>query len=72
MSVRKERLSPDHHEEKEVRKREKQRMEREKKEQKEKEKKEIEMKKKFKVSDSVTEIQGFVLCEIYNNVLKLV
>ncbi|KAK3567609.1 hypothetical protein QTP86_020285 [Hemibagrus guttatus] len=47
-SVRKERWSPDHHDEKEARKREKQRLEREKKEQKEKEKKENEMKKKFK------------------------
>ncbi|XP_017328524.1 uncharacterized protein si:ch211-188c16.1 isoform X2 [Ictalurus punctatus] len=49
-SVRKERSSPDHHEEKEARKREKQRLEREKKEQKEKEKKENEMKKKFKIT----------------------
>lgn len=50
-SVRKDRLSPDHQEEKEARKREKQRLEREKKEQKEKEKRENEMKKKFKVSE---------------------
>ncbi|KAK3546345.1 hypothetical protein QTP70_025756 [Hemibagrus guttatus] len=49
-SVRKERWSPDHHDEKEARKREKQRLEREKKEQKEKEKKENEMKKKFKIT----------------------
>ncbi|TTG32356.1 FYN-binding protein 1 [Bagarius yarrelli] len=49
-SVRKERWSPDHHEEKEARKREKQRLEREKKEQKEKEKRENEMKKKFKIT----------------------
>lgn len=55
-SVKKERWSPDHHDEKEARKREKQRLEREKKEQKEKEKKENEMKKKFKVSDSITHI----------------
>ncbi|XP_027011487.2 uncharacterized protein si:ch211-188c16.1 [Tachysurus fulvidraco] len=45
-SVRKERWSPDHHDEKEARKREKQRLEREKKEQK----KENEMKKKFKIT----------------------
>ncbi|KAI5104648.1 hypothetical protein C0J45_6274 [Silurus meridionalis] len=49
-SARKERSSPDHHEEKEARKREKQRLEREKKEQKEKEKRENEMKKKFKIT----------------------
>ncbi|XP_058251855.1 uncharacterized protein si:ch211-188c16.1 [Hemibagrus wyckioides] len=49
-SVKKERWSPDHHDEKEARKREKQRLEREKKEQKEKEKKENEMKKKFKIT----------------------
>ncbi|KAM9501676.1 uncharacterized protein Hap1MRO34_013042 [Clarias gariepinus] len=49
-SVRKDRLSPDHQEEKEARKREKQRLEREKKEQKEKEKRENEMKKKFKIT----------------------
>ncbi|XP_017577243.1 uncharacterized protein si:ch211-188c16.1 [Pygocentrus nattereri] len=47
---RKERSSPDHSDEKELRKREKQRLEREKKEQKEREKKENEMKKKFKIT----------------------
>ncbi|XP_062849713.1 uncharacterized protein si:ch211-188c16.1 [Trichomycterus rosablanca] len=47
---RKERSSPDHHDEKEQRKREKQRLEREKKEQKEREKKENEMKKRFKIT----------------------
>ncbi|MCI4377031.1 hypothetical protein PGIGA_G00198870 [Pangasianodon gigas] len=48
--IRRERSSPDHHEEKEARKKEKQRLGREKKEQKEKEKKENEMKKKFKIT----------------------
>ncbi|XP_036452862.1 uncharacterized protein si:ch211-188c16.1 [Colossoma macropomum] len=47
---RKERSSPDHPDERELRKREKQRLEREKKEQKEREKKENEMKKKFKIT----------------------
>ncbi|XP_049338686.1 uncharacterized protein si:ch211-188c16.1 isoform X1 [Astyanax mexicanus] len=46
----KERLSPEHQDEKEQRKREKQRLEREKKEQKEREKKENLMKKKFKIT----------------------
>lgn len=55
-SVKKERWSPGHHDEKEARKKEKQRLEREKKEQKEKEKKENEMKKKFKVSDSIAHV----------------
>uniref|UniRef100_A0A3B4DR02 Uncharacterized protein n=1 Tax=Pygocentrus nattereri TaxID=42514 RepID=A0A3B4DR02_PYGNA len=50
MPFRKERSSPDHSDEKELRKREKQRLEREKKEQKEREKKENEMKKKFKIT----------------------
>ncbi|XP_066537051.1 FYN-binding protein 2 isoform X2 [Hoplias malabaricus] len=49
-SIKKDRSSPEYHEEKELRKKEKQRLEREKKEQKEKEKKHNEMKKKFQIS----------------------
>ncbi|XP_051990430.1 uncharacterized protein LOC127649398 [Xyrauchen texanus] len=47
---RKEQQSPDHHDEKEWKKKEKQRLEREKKEQKEKEKKKNEMHKRFKIT----------------------
>lgn len=49
-SFRKKQLSPEHHEDKEQKKKEKQRLEKEKKEQKEKDKKRNEMHKKFKVS----------------------
>uniref|UniRef100_A0A8C2I189 Si:ch211-188c16.1 n=1 Tax=Cyprinus carpio TaxID=7962 RepID=A0A8C2I189_CYPCA len=47
---RKKQLSPEHHEDKEQKKKEKQRLEKEKKEQKEKEKKRNEMHKKFKIT----------------------
>lgn len=47
---RKKLLSPDHHEDKEQKKKEKQRLEKEKKEQKEKDKKRNEMHKKFKIT----------------------
>ncbi|XP_073720497.1 uncharacterized protein [Misgurnus anguillicaudatus] len=47
---RKDQPSPEHHDEKEQKKKEKQRLEREKKEQKEKEKKRNEMHKKFKIT----------------------
>ncbi|KAK1797436.1 hypothetical protein P4O66_008814, partial [Electrophorus voltai] len=50
LSVRKDRISPDQQDDKDLRKREKQRLERERKEQKEREKKENEMKKKFKIT----------------------
>ncbi|XP_073704298.1 uncharacterized protein [Garra rufa] len=47
---RKKQLCPDHHEDKEQKKKEKQRLEKEKKEQKEKDKKRNEMHKKFKIT----------------------
>ncbi|KAL0200021.1 hypothetical protein M9458_003208 [Cirrhinus mrigala] len=43
-------MSPEHHEDKEQKKKEKQRLEKEKKEQKEKDKKRNEMHKKFKIT----------------------
>lgn len=49
-SFRKKQLSPEHHDDKELKKKEKQRLEKEKKEQKEKDKKRNEMHKKFKVN----------------------
>ncbi len=51
-SFRKKQLSPEHHEDKEQKKKDKQRLEKEKKEQKEKNKKRNEMHKKFKVSSN--------------------
>lgn len=56
----KERQSPHTAEYKEQKKREKQRLEKEKKEQREREKKENEMKKKFKVSQAVKPLEGWV------------
>lgn len=50
INCRKERGSPDTHDQKEQKKKEKQHLEKEKKEQKERQKRENEMKKKFKVS----------------------
>ncbi|XP_051738672.1 uncharacterized protein si:ch211-188c16.1 isoform X2 [Ctenopharyngodon idella] len=47
---RKKQLSPEHHDDKELKKKEKQRLEKEKKEQKEKDKKRNEMHKKFKIT----------------------